>query len=75
MNKLSALVPLKSKITVYVPATVSVDQEIDNAAYSDFSSSQTRWTLSASRVLCPPVSVVLRLRRFAAIGSPILASW
>jgi hypothetical protein len=33
MNKLSALVPLKSKITVYVPATVSVDQEIDNAAY------------------------------------------
>lgn len=33
MNKLSALVPLKSKITVYVPATVSVNQEIDNAAY------------------------------------------
>lgn len=31
--KLSALVPLKSKITVYVPATVAVDQEIDSSAY------------------------------------------
>lgn len=31
--KLANMIPLKSKITVYVPATVNVDQEIDNTAY------------------------------------------
>lgn len=36
MNAISALknlIPLNSKITVYVPATVDVDKEIDNAPY------------------------------------------
>ena len=32
-NKLAALIPLKSKITVYVPATVNVSEEIDNTAH------------------------------------------
>lgn len=32
-NALSALIPLKSKITVYVPATVNVDTSIDNTPY------------------------------------------
>ena len=31
--KLANLIPLNSKITVYVPATVDVDKEIDNSAY------------------------------------------
>ena len=30
--KLKHLIPLKSKITVYVPATVDVNKEIDNSA-------------------------------------------
>lgn len=30
--KLKDLIPLKSKITVYVPATVDVNKEIDNSA-------------------------------------------
>lgn len=30
--KLSNMIPLKSKITVYVPATVDVNKEIDNTA-------------------------------------------
>lgn len=32
-NKLSAMIPLRSKITVYVPATVNVNQAIDNTTY------------------------------------------
>ena len=31
-NKLAALIPLKSKITVYVPATVNVNEAVDNSA-------------------------------------------
>lgn len=31
--KLSELIPLKSKITVYIPSTVNVSEEIDNAPY------------------------------------------
>ena len=31
-NKLAALIPLKSKITVYVPATVNVNESVDNSA-------------------------------------------
>ncbi len=30
--KLKDLIPLKSKITVYVPATVDINKEIDNTA-------------------------------------------
>lgn len=30
--KLQNLIPMKSKITVYVPSTVNVNQEIDNSA-------------------------------------------
>lgn len=33
MSKLSALIPMKSKITVYVPATVEINKEIDNSEY------------------------------------------
>ena len=35
MNPLKNLIPLKSKITVYVPSTMDVDKEIDNTAYVD----------------------------------------
>ena len=31
-TKLAALIPLKSKITVYVPATVNVNEAVDNSA-------------------------------------------
>ena len=32
MNLLKNLIPMKSKITVYVPSTVDVNKEIDNSA-------------------------------------------
>ena len=31
--KLANMIPLKSKITVYVPATVDINKEIDNTPY------------------------------------------
>lgn len=33
MKRLENMIALKSKITVYVPATVNVSEEIDNSAY------------------------------------------
>ena len=35
MKALENMIPLNSKITVYVPATVNVDKEIDNAPFVD----------------------------------------
>ena len=35
MKALENMIPLNSKITVYVPASVNVDKEIDNAPFVD----------------------------------------
>ena len=34
-NRLKTMFSLKSKITVYIPATVNIDQKIDNSKYVD----------------------------------------
>ena len=61
--KLSNMIPLRSKITVYVPATVDVNKEIDNTP-----------RLSASRVCCPPPLVVLQLPRWLVTGWPVITA-
>ena len=50
--KLKDLIPLKSKITVYVPATVDINKEIDNTAQVERVARLL--SLSVSAVLLPP---------------------
>ena len=58
--KLKDLIPLKSKITVYVPATVDINKEIDNTAQVE-----RVCCLSVSAVLLPPLPVGIGWLRMA----------